>query len=67
MNKSPIRKTMEKFKKNDLEIALNVLYVRKCKISSLNFKTKLKSQKIIQSKIRLTYLIWIFNVYDMDT
>ena len=29
MNKSPIRKTMEKFKKNDLEIALNELYVRK--------------------------------------
>ena len=29
MNKSPIRKTMEKFKKNDLEIAPNVLYVRR--------------------------------------
>ena len=29
MNKSAIRKTMEKLKKNDLEIPLNVLYVRK--------------------------------------
>ena len=29
MNKSPIRKTMEKLKKKDLEIPLNVLYVRK--------------------------------------
>ena len=29
MNKSPIRKTMEKLKKNDLEIPLNVLHVRK--------------------------------------